>query len=167
MPSLAFFSSFIEHVYDTYQCINHIHLIMQTGQFEYFDFTFVDCVLLAVGRNHSTNFVGSTTTRQIRTVHHDFGYSQVGYDATISSLNDQDMFLNIAIILQYLRDGSCAEYTFSITNYSRNGSVGEKSIYTYSSQAARYAQAAVPYGKKKVSEAYLYVHILGWIKKKT
>lgn len=39
----------------------------------YFNSCFVDCVLLAVGRNYSANIIGRTAARQISAIYNDTG----------------------------------------------------------------------------------------------
>ena len=43
--------------------------------------------------------------------------------------------------LQYMRDGGCTQRAFSDSTDSHNGTVGEKSIYSYSAKIANYEEA--------------------------
>lgn len=53
-------------------------LVVCTGVAVHLDPAVADCVLPAVGRDHSTYIVGGTTTRKIRALHHDSRHIQVG-----------------------------------------------------------------------------------------
>lgn len=47
------------------------------GVIKYIHIAIVDCVLLAAGGNHSADVISGSTSREIRAVHHDTGYSEV------------------------------------------------------------------------------------------
>lgn len=47
------------------------------GVIKYIYFAIVDCVLLAVGGNHSTDIISRTIAREICVIYDDIGYSEV------------------------------------------------------------------------------------------
>lgn len=53
--------------------IHFLSRLGRIGDVVHFDSGVVDCVLLVVGRNYSTNFVGHTIAGQISAVYNDFG----------------------------------------------------------------------------------------------
>lgn len=52
-------------------------ILLIAGVIKYIYFAVVNCVLLAIGGNYSTDIISGATFRKIRTIHHDSGYSEV------------------------------------------------------------------------------------------
>lgn len=48
-----------------------------TGIIKYIYFAVVNCVLLAIGGNYSTDIISGATSRKICTIYNDTGYSEV------------------------------------------------------------------------------------------
>lgn len=73
-PSFYFYAFQFAIVW--FRLINANHFLI-AGVIKYIYFAVVDCVLLAVGGNHSADIISRAIAREICVIYDDFGYSEV------------------------------------------------------------------------------------------
>jgi len=55
-----------------------------------------------------------------------------------------------SLIFQYMCDSRCVEYTFPISHYTRNVTLGPKSIHSHSTENVNHEKTSLPNGKEEV-----------------